>query len=478
MALLAVLVGVGAAVLPFDAAFALLIGTTLIVLFAITPFAALTVLLVLAPLRTLIATESALQLPLDIGQILFIMFVGVWGVYRTARRQPLLRWRWSPVYLPVLIFVIVTGITVFNALALNVWLTEWLKWLIVLVMIVLIVSMGAGRKWQWVLFALVLAGCANACVGLYIFFGGSGADHLVIRELNGIYFRSFGTFGQPNPFGGFLGLLTPIAAMLMYAHAVRVYQHWRASRQIHTSHLIMALFYAGAVLLMLGGIFTSWSRGSWLALVGALGVTVFALPRKTWQSLLFVGSMGGLIAVLWVGGLLPQSIVNRINSSLTEFFSFTDVRGVDIDPINYAVIERLAHWQAALNMAQANPWLGVGFGNYEAAYDQYRLINWKFPLGHAHNYYLNILAEAGMIGVLAYGILWGGIIWLTWRIRQHPDVFIRAVAAGLLGTWSYLAIHSLLDNLYVNNMFLHVGALLGVLALLDDETWRTVWELR
>jgi hypothetical protein len=159
---LAVMVGIGAAVLPPDAALALLICSTLLVLFAITPFAALTVLLVLAPLRTLIATESALQLPLDIGQILFLIFVSVWGVYHSTRRQALLPQRWSPVLLPVLLFVVATGLTVFNALSLNAWLTEWLKWVIVVLVIVLIVAVGlicAGGSWlcqciRWVVYLL------------------------------------------------------------------------------------------------------------------------------------------------------------------------------------------------------------------------------------------------------------------------------------------------------------------------------------
>jgi O-antigen ligase len=139
---------------------------------------------------------------------------------------------------------------------------------------------------------------------------------------------------------------------------------------------------------------------------------------------------------------------------------------VDITPENYANVERLAHWQAAYNMAQANPWLGVGFGNYEIAYPSYNLINWNLALGHAHNYYLNVFAEAGMIGLAAYAVLWLIVMVLTWRARRHPDPLARLIVVGLFGTWVYLAVHSLTDNLYVNNLFLHLGVLLGVLAVL------------
>jgi O-antigen ligase len=146
------------------------------------------------------------------------------------------------------------------------------------------------------------------------------------------------------------------------------------------------------------------------------------------------------------------------------------VRGVDITPANYAIVERLAHWQAALNMADAHPWLGVGFGNYEIAYDSYRLLNWRESLGHAHNYYLNLLAETGIIGTSAYVALWIGVIGLTLRALRHPDTLARLTAAGLLGTWTYLLLHSLTDNVYVNNLFLHLGIMLGILANIIDQT--------
>jgi putative inorganic carbon (HCO3(-)) transporter len=120
-------------------------------------------------------------------------------------------------------------------------------------------------------------------------------------------------------------------------------------------------------------------------------------------------------------------------------------------------------------MARAHPWLGVGLGGYEIAYPDYRLINWHEPLGHAHNYYLNILAEGGIIGLLAYGKVWLLIIWLTWRVRSHPDNLSRLTAIGILGTWTYLGIHSLFDNLYVNNLFIHIGTILGILGVLYNQ---------
>jgi O-antigen ligase len=136
------------------------------------------------------------------------------------------------------------------------------------------------------------------------------------------------------------------------------------------------------------------------------------------------------------------------------------------------VVERLSHWQAALNMARTHPWLGVGMGNYEYAYPAHRLLNWQEPLGHAHNFYLNVLAEGGLVGLIGYGKVWLLTVILTWRAARHPDTSARLIVVGLLGSWTYLSVHSLFDNLYVNNVFLHIGVMLGIASVLYDDARR------
>ena len=92
------------------------------------------------------------------------------------------------------------------------------------------------------------------------------------------------------------------------------------------------------------------------------------------------------------------------------------MRGVDINDANFAVIERLAHWQTALGMAREELWLGVSFGNYEAVYSICALVNWPLALGHAHNYYLNLLAKPVLSDCFAYIGLWLVIVQQTVRL--------------------------------------------------------------
>lgn len=464
-------VGLFVATQPVPIVFFALAVVAFALLTLITPIAALLALLVLAPMRTLIATEAAFQLPLDIGQIAFGVVLASWLIHRITRGERLLTFRLTPITAVVLLFIVIVGLTAFEAASLGSWLSEWLKWVQILLLIVLAYDLAGNQHWSWLIFGLVLSGCANALVGLYEFFGGSGALHLLINDR---FFRAFGTFGQPNPFGGFMGLLAPVALMAALGYAGRTWTGWRASRQVPYPTFLLTSFYTFASILIVAGVFISWSRGAWLAFGVSMGIMILALPRRAWRGLLIAAVLAAGFGFLWLAGALPASIVDRISSSTQEFFAFEDVRGVDITPENYAVVERLAHWQAALNMTNTHPWLGIGMGNYEVVYPQYRLLNWAEPLGHAHNYYLNILAEAGIIGLLAYGKVWFIIMWATWRARQHPDFLARCILVGLLGTWTYLAVHSIFDNLYVNNLFLHLGLMLGVLAVLYNQTRRPI----
>jgi len=369
-----------------------------------------------------------------------------------------------------MMILLIFGLNMWNSVAISAWLTEWLKWVFIAVFIWHI-TLSEHLNWRWLIYVLLASTLANAIVGLYIFFGGSGADHLVI---GGRFFRAFGTFGQPNPFGGFMGISLPISMMGAYSQLSTILGKYRRTQILPKKSLALFVLFAVVSLILFAALIASWSRGAWLGLIIATGVMAFAIPRKLSRSISISFTLIILVLGLWFGGLIPASIVNRLTTAATDFITIDDIRGVDITTVNYAVVERIAHWQAAINITESYPLTGVGLGNYEIVYDDHRLLNWKEPLGHAHNYYLNILAETGIIGFLIYVAFWVIIFGITWQTRCHPDTFSRSIAIGLLGAWTYIAIHSIFDNLYVNNLFLHIGLLLSILAILHQQSSKTI----
>jgi len=139
-----------------------------------------------------------------------------------------------------------------------------------------------------------------------------------------------------------------------------------------------------------------------------------------------------------------------------------DVSDAEVTDATFASVERLAHWQAALAMAAEKPWLGQGPGHYALAYDRFRLPRWPDALGHAHNVYLHVLAENGLLGLAGYLFLLAALTGISLRAAlDAQDGFERALGLGTFGVLCGLVVHGAFDNPWVHDMNVHVGLLAG-----------------
>lgn len=457
--------GVGMlAALPPDYGLLILGGTALFVLSLIDLRVAVTATLILAPMKALIETESALRLPLDIGQIAFAFTVGLWLLKQIAESRRVVLPRLS-VLLPLAAFIFAAALSLLTADSVSATLNELIKWLQMVIMALITASLCGRHGIGWLLGALLVAACVQAIIGVYQFVGGSGAPHLWILDYR--YFRAFGSFGQPNPFGAFMGMTLPLALGAAFGAFSMVWQPHGTARRMW----LMLAGALGAAAALIGiGLAVSWSRGAWLGFGAALGVLILLAPRQRGLGVVMAVGCAGVLLLATISGSLPSALLARFSDFAQDLTGFQDVRGVPISDANYAVVERLAHWQAALSMADESPLFGVGFGGYEAAYGRHALVNWQLALGHAHNYYLNVLAETGLVGLLAYVGMWFALIRLSLRTLHLPNAFWRGAGLGLLAVWAHIAVHSLFDKLYVNNLFLHFGAMLGLIGTLVAAT--------
>lgn len=327
---------------------------------------------------------------------------------------------------------------------------ETVKWFELLV--VLLVVAGAGldrRSTAWLLAALFVAGALEAAWGIAQVATGGGPSGF---EVGGLL-RAYGTFAQPNPFGGYLATILPVAvAMALAPGAPRAFR-WLA---------------AGAALVLGAGVALSQSRGAWLGLGVAALVLLLTWSRRTRLLLVPAAALAGLALVAALAGFFPAAIVDRLAQTV-QYFGVFDVRTVELTDENWSIVERMARWQAAWYMFLDSPWLGVGIGNYAEAYPRYYLDNWVDPLGHAHNYYLNTLAELGVVGfgllLLSLALVFrhvGGALRSSIALHRPPDPYWRALLAGILGSLVVFSMHSLFDNLLVHGVNVQVGFLIGL----------------
>jgi O-antigen ligase len=207
----------------------------------------------------------------------------------------------------------------------------------------------------------------------------------------------------------------------------------------------------------------TFSRGAWSGQAVALLLVVMAGSRAARHAVLTFG-LGGvcLMAALWP--LIPPEFSERLASVATSAVDLGSLADEAVTPENWAVLERLSQWYAGWQMFINNPILGVGIGNYDAAYDTYRLDQWPVGLGHAHNHYLTIAAEAGFFGLVAYlGFL---VVAFRSGISAHQkaqDAMGKALAVGILGSLAAFATHNMFDVLFVHGMGVTVGLLLALL---------------
>lgn len=461
--------------LPLWLAGGVVLGVAVLLIVLIYPLLGLGLALLLGPFGAL---ESIILGPtlLDSGQLTLMLTFAAWIGLGLSRRR--LRIPATAFNLPWVLFFLVATLTLLDARSIPLGLVELLKWLEIALLVWLIVDVasdpaqrpgGVPGAMRLVLAMLLLAGLSQALIGIWQFgLRGTGPEHFIILRR---FYRAYGTFEQPNPFGGYMNLTALLALGAFMGLVWGQIERRRgaadgASLFPYRFWLPFTLICAAAGSLAL---LLSWSRGAWLGfLAGAAVLALFSTRRL----LLGLGLMAAAIVLLAGGLVLGESVgfgpalaVTERLGGFQDEFTLGDVRGVDINDANFAVLERLAHWQAAADMARDNLWTGVGFGNYAAAYNDYALINFPDALGHAHNYYLNLLAEVGLPGLTFYIIFWLAMIGQSVRLARRLAWPERGVVVGLLAAWVALAVHHLVDKLYVNNIYVHLGVMLGLLQL-------------
>lgn len=174
--------------------------------------------------------------------------------------------------------------------------------------------------------------------------------------------------------------------------------------------------------------FFSNTRGLWIALIVVTGLLVIyelrrvSLRRIIPVILLTIASVGIVTVAMPIQAQRIHSVIDRSH--------------------NQSFKERTYVYKAALEMAGDNLLIGVGMNNFGENYDaKYRPAEGTESLQHAHNIFLTVLAEEGIVGFVLftglclYLLLWG---WQR-RYNQYGLAFMAATLCLLLyGLTDYL----------------------------------------
>ena len=209
-------------------------------------------------------------------------------------------------------------------------------------------------------------------------------------------------FDNPNTFAEVLILLLPLVLALVLC----------AKRRS------MKLLAGGIFAVGVAALGMTYSRASWVGIACAMAVLVFLWKPKLIPA--FV-----ILCALCIP-LLPSTIWHRI-------LTITN-------PADSSTASRVPLYQAALAVIRRSPVSGAGLGTTatQAYINANNLYHAKAPFVHAHNFYLEVWVEMGLLGVIGFvgGLLWN-IKQAARTVRHCGDSAARtitcAAAAALCG---------------------------------------------
>ena len=114
---------------------------------------------------------------------------------------------------------------------------------------------------------------------------------------------------------------------------------------------------------------------------------------------------------------------------------------------------RIAMWESTVQMILDHPILGIGGGAYSLVYPIYDtyIVDGSVTLVHAHNIYLNYLAETGIVGGCAFLVFFlGYTVTALFPQKAMPDNFSRGMLLGLGLALVSVALNGLTDDVLYN----------------------------
>ncbi len=283
-----------------------------------------------------------------------------------------------------------------------------------------------------VIWVMVASGAALATLSAYQFatgdfdqtflgFARSSVENIVDTTDD---VRVSGPIGDPNYYGQLLVMLLPLALDRLWTERTRILR-WAAG-------------YAAAA--MTAAILFTFSRGAAVALLVVAALMLVKHPPSKRAVVTVV-----VIAVVALP-FLPDGYVARLTTlgQVGTVESTTDA----------SIRARTSELAAGVGMFLDHPLAGIGYGTFADNYLNYTRgtgIEQVLKAREAHNLYLEIAAETGVLGIVAFGALAAGTFAAAARSRR------RLLDAGRrrLANTCY-AIGVSLVGYYLTSVFLHM----------------------
>jgi O-antigen ligase len=232
----------------------------------------------------------------------------------------------------------------------------------------------------------------------------------------------FGPYVNRNHFAGFAELVIPLALVPLVLGKVRR-ERWFA----------VGIF----ALLPIVAIFLSASRGGILSFVAELGVLALLIVlRRTGGKNVLAGGVVLLLAFLLVSWLGVRQILER----------FSSMQSLEVNVGKRATMRRDT-W----HIFREHPWTGTGLGTLPIVFPAYESLYDGKIVNRAHNDYLEMLADTGLVGALCCSWFLGVLFFASLKqLLMTDNSFAAALHLSGLVACCGILVHSLVDfNLHI-----------------------------
>jgi len=249
--------------------------------------------------------------------------------------------------------------------------------------------------------------CKYLGLAQHLPYGLSGES--VLENSTGRWLRAYGGFDHPNIFGAMMAIAILLSIYLLLHHG--------QNKNRLNLHVIFLFIFTLAL-------FFSFSRGAWLGLAAAFVVWLLVEYQK---SILSSESKFFRQPLFWGLFLLLLVFFFEYGNLVT-----TRVSGIDRLEIK-SISERMDYLHDAKTIISHNYLLGVGPGNYVAASVA---VNQTQPFWYyqpVHDYFVLVLSELGIFGLLFYLIFLALLFWHL-SIARRANGLNLALGAVVLTT--------------------------------------------
>lgn len=294
-------------------------------------------------------------------------------------------------------------------------------------------EVNSKQKLNNILTSLAIGAALVGVFGLYQFvFLGTVQREWIDASLKGVITRrAYSVFMNPNIFAEYLVLVTPLVVSQFWAHRDGFKK-------------FIYLMISG---LLLVNMMLTFSRGGMVSIAVAAMVFLFFAMRPLFVFLIPIG--------IFSINFLPEKIQNRIYS----IFNFAD------SSTSY----RFKMWGITKDLIRDNPMVGVGFG-HKTFKQEFELLIRSMPIFHAHNTYLEIMAEGGALGIISFlYIVIGSIVNLFKSGMKSTDKYIRTVSIGLLASIMGILTNGMTEHIvYINRIIVMLWMVFGLTGALRN----------